>query len=92
MSREESEFAFILTQKEEDSLASAVSRGRIAHRLVHCVGGDVDVPESLPNHFMGLLKATFVRREPFDSWDQWRESVLRRYSDDGGLKLLIKRS
>jgi len=92
LSREESEFASILTQRGEDLLASAISQGRIAHRLAHCVGGDVDDPDSLPNHFMGLLKATFARHAPFDSWDQWRESVLRRYSDDDGLKLLIKRS
>lgn len=89
LSRQESEFASILTQKGEDSLASAVNQGRIAHRLAHCVGGDVNDPDSLRIHFMGLLKATLVCHAPFDSWDQWRESVLRRYSDDGGLKILV---
>ncbi|KIM44111.1 hypothetical protein M413DRAFT_443157 [Hebeloma cylindrosporum] len=90
LSREESEFASILAQKGQDSLASAVTQGRIAHRLAHCVGGDTDDPDSLPDLFMGLLKATCVPDPPFDSWDQWRESMLSRYGDDDGLKLLIE--
>ncbi|KIM44112.1 hypothetical protein M413DRAFT_375149 [Hebeloma cylindrosporum] len=93
LTRGELEFASIFTERGEDSLASAITQGRIAHRLAFCVGfGDVDDPEPLPTHFMGLLNATFGRDAPFNSWEKWRESVLRRYSDDDGLKVLIKRN
>jgi Phosphotransferase enzyme family len=90
LSREEVEFASVLSGRNEMGLAECVYGGRVAHRFAHCVGGDTGNTESLPNHFMGLRSA-LRRNKPHETWEQWRESALLKYKKDEGLQNLIQR-
>ena len=91
LSREEAEFASVLKRRNETGFAEHVYRGRVAHRLAHCVGGDTGDIEDLPNHFMGLLCAVHPCGNEQKTWEQWRESAVMTYEKDEDLQQLIQR-
>ncbi|GJE86482.1 hypothetical protein PsYK624_025620 [Phanerochaete sordida] len=88
LSATESTFVEVLKEQGHAELAELVSRGRVQHRIMHCINGDVDDPD-FPNIFMALLRLLPEQDAPTDSWDFWRAWTLRRFEDDPGLQALF---
>lgn len=89
LSTDEKIFAKILEEKGQEELAAAVKRGRVHHRIAHCVGGDVENLDDFPNLFLGLRRFIKGEQNLENSWNTWKETALKRYASNTGLQALL---
>ncbi|KAI3339470.1 hypothetical protein F4824DRAFT_455494 [Ustulina deusta] len=87
LGEDETTFARLLEGKGHSDLARSVLNGRLQHRFNFCCGYDLADWKGFLGLFQGLRDA--VKVDNGIDWDDWKSAALRRYSDDGGLQLLL---
>lgn len=90
LTRAEDQFVEILAARGEVTLSKCVSRGRVLHRLAHCISGDPGDISVMRTHFLSLMRLIFPPSESLETWELWRDSALLRYGTDADLQLLIQ--
>ncbi|TFK51545.1 hypothetical protein OE88DRAFT_1560816 [Heliocybe sulcata] len=92
LSEYEEVFAEVLEEKGSHDLAAHVRNGRLQHRLLHCIAGDIDDRVWFPNLFAGLLAALQGRNaeDPKKMWLEWKASALDKYQHEERLRNLIR--
>ncbi|THH30558.1 hypothetical protein EUX98_g3635 [Antrodiella citrinella] len=89
LGEDELHFAEILEAKGGHELAEYVRRGRMEHRVSHCVGCEADDRTYFENMFTGLRGALLRPKEGVQNWRAWKRHALERYQDDEALQQIL---
>lgn len=89
LSEDEEMFAMIMEKKKMRKLASLIRGGRLCHRIVDCIGGNVAKLEVYTAQFTGLQKLILGADHPEVDWQTWKARSLEKYGEDLVLQQLL---
>ncbi|KAK5998446.1 hypothetical protein PT974_00825 [Cladobotryum mycophilum] len=87
----EAAFAEVLRKKGRQDLADYVLNGKLQHRFNFLCGYDFNLDwDGFKGIFKGLRKLVDEEDGPVE-WEEWKRKALEEYSDDVGLKKLLRK-
>ena len=89
LSEMEEMFLAILKEKGLPHLAEFIEKGRVHHRLAHCIGGDFEDREFY-NMLTGLMNLVDDSEVGEEGWKEWRAKAMETYENDAEFKDILE--